>query len=113
MFDLKELLLFLGLASSPSIPGTSDIMMYKQKLQSEIITERNTQTEIKSLEYKQIWEEANDDDPASRWLKGEKASDKIAKLKIQQTKTRKKIKALKQIIEKDSLERIKIEPISL
>jgi len=112
MFDLKELLLLLGLASGPSA-GTSDIMMYKQKLQSEIITDHNIQTEIKSLEYKKIWEDANDEDYVSRWLKGEKASDKINKLKSQQAKTRKKIKALKQIIEKDSLERIKIEPISL
>jgi len=112
MFDLKELLLFLGLASGP-VSGTSDIMVYKQKLQAEIVTSHNIQNEIKALEYKQIWEEASDDDPASRWLKGEKASDKITKLKSQQVKTRKKIKALKQIIEKDSLERIKIEPISL
>jgi hypothetical protein len=112
MFDLKELLLFLGLASGP-VTGTSDILMYKQKLQSEIKTDHNIQTEIKSLEYKKIWEEANDEDFASRWLKGKKASDKINKLKTQQVKTRKKIKALKQIIEKDSLERIKIEPIVL
>ena len=112
MFDIKEILLFLGLASGP-VTGTSDILMYKQKLQSEIKTDHNIQTEIKSLEYKKIWEEANDEDFASRWLKGEKASDKINKLKTQQAKTRKKIKALKQIIEKDSLERIKIEPIVL
>ena len=112
MFDLKELLLFLGLASGPTT-GTSDIMMYKQKLQSEIVTDHNIQTEIKSLEYKKIWEDANDEDYASRWLKGEKASDKINKLKTQQAKTRKKIKALKQIIEKDSLEHIKIESIVL
>jgi hypothetical protein len=112
MFDIKEILLFLGLASGP-VTGTSDILMYKQKLQSEIKTDHNIQTEIKSLEYKKIWEEANDEDFASRWLKGEKASDKINKLKTQQAKTHKKIKALKQIIEKDSLERIKIEPIVL
>jgi hypothetical protein len=112
MFDLKELLLFLGLATGPS-SGTSDIMMYKQKLQSEIVIDYNIQTEIKSLEYKKIWEDANDEDPSSRWLKGEKASDKITKLKSQQAKTRKKIKALKQIIEKDSLERIPIDKISL
>ena len=112
MFDLKELLLLLGLASAPTV-GTSDIMMYKQKLQSEIITDHNIQAEIKSLEYKKIWEDANDEDFASRWLKGEKANDKINKLKSQQAKTRKKIKALKQIIEKDSLERIKIEPVLL
>ncbi len=112
MFDIKELLLFLGLISGPTAT-TSDIMMYKQKLQSELITERNIQTEIKSLEYKKIWEDANEEDFASRWVKGEKASDKITKLKSQQVKTHKKIKALKQIIEKDSLERIKIEPIVL
>ena len=104
MFDLKELLLFLGLASGP-VSGTSDIMLYKQKLQAEIITNHNIQTEIKALEYKKIWEDANDEDPASRWLKGKKAGDKITKLKDQQSKTRKKIKALQQIIEKDSLER--------
>ncbi len=112
MFDIKELLLFLGLISGPTAT-TSDIMMYKQKLQSEIITDHNIQVEIKSLEYKKIWEDANEEDFASRWVKGERASDKINKLKTQQAKTRKKIKALKQIIEKDSLERIKIEPIVL
>ena len=53
MFDIKELLLFLGLISGPTAT-TSDIMMYKQKLQSEIITDHNIQVEIKSLEYKKI-----------------------------------------------------------
>jgi hypothetical protein len=115
MFDVKELLISLGLLSN-TIIGTQDMSFYRKKLITEISIEYKIQSELKQLEYKKIWEEANSEKPSTfvnKWLKEEKAIDKINKLKLQQQYTFKKIKALKQIIEKDSLERIKIEPIIL
>ena len=112
MFDIKEILVVLGLTLSPVV-GSQDILFYKQKLKSEITQDKKIQAELKQLEFKKMWEDVNTSDFADRWLKGKKASDKIQKLKSQQEQSRNRIRVLKQIIEKDSLERIKIEPISL
>jgi ABC-type Fe3+-citrate transport system substrate-binding protein len=78
--------------------------------------EQKLNAEIKALEYRKIWDEANKTektDFAASWFKEKKTDDKLTQHKKDLTQTKKKIKALKQIIEKDSLERVKIEPITL
>ncbi len=108
MLDLKELLIVLGLAVGGPTPN-QDMVFYRQKLGSELMLEQKLKSEIKSLEYKKMWEDANateKTDFASKWLKDKKAEDKLTKAKSDLTLTRKKIKVLKQIIEKDSLDKV-------
>ncbi len=115
MLDLKELLIMLGLAVGGPMPN-QDMIFYRQKLGTELGMEQKLNAEIKALEYRKIWDEANKTektDFATSWFKEKKTDDKLIKHKNDLTQTKKKIKALKQIIEKDSLERIKIEPITL
>ena len=115
MLDLKELLIMLGLAVGGPMPS-QDMAFYRQKLGSELGMEQKLQTEIKALEYRKMWDDVNkteSTDFASSWLKDKKTGDKLDKHKKDLITTKKKIKVLKQIIEKDSLERIKIEPMVL
>jgi hypothetical protein len=95
---------------------SQDMAFYRQKLGSELGMEQKLQTEIKALEYRKMWDDVNkteSTDFASSWLKDKKTGDKLDKHKKDLITTKKKIKVLKQIIEKDSLERIKIEPMVL
>jgi hypothetical protein len=95
---------------------SQDMTFYRQKLGTELGMEQKLNAEIKALEYRKIWDEANKTektDFAASWFKEKKTDDKLIQHKKDLTQTKKKIKALKQIIEKDSLERIKIEPITL
>jgi len=115
MLDLKELLIMLGLAVGGPMPS-QDMTFYRQKLGTELGMEQKLNAEIKALEYRKIWDEANKTektDFAASWFKEKKTDDKLIQHKKDITQTKKKIKALKQIIEKDSLERVKIEPITL
>jgi hypothetical protein len=115
MLDLKELLVMLGLAVGGPMPS-QDMTFYRQKLGTELGMEQKLNAEIKALEYRKIWDEANKTektDFAASWFKEKKTDDKLTQHKKDLTQTKKKIKALKQIIEKDSLERVKIEPITL
>jgi hypothetical protein len=115
MLDLKELLIMLGLAVGGPMPN-QDMIFYRQKLGTELGMEQKLNAEIKALEYRKMWDEANKTektDFAANWFKEKKTDDKLTKHKKDLITTKKKIKVLKQIIEKDSLEHIKIEPISL
>lgn len=108
MFDLKELLVALGLMVGPTA-NVSDVLIYKQKLAQELTTEQQITSELKQLEYKRIWEEANTTEKTDfikNYFKEKKASDKIADLKKKQTLNKKRIKALRLIIEKDSLDKL-------
>jgi hypothetical protein len=108
MLDLKELLIMLGLAVGGPSPN-QDMVFYQQKLSNELMLEYKLKAEIKALEYKQMWEDVNADsktDFASKWLKDKKSEDKLAKAKLDLTSTKKKIKVLKLIIEKDSLDKL-------
>jgi hypothetical protein len=108
MLDLKELLIMLGLAVGGPSPN-QDMTFYRQKLSNELILEYKLKSEIKALEYKKMWEDVNADsktDFASKWLKDKKSEDKLGKAKTDLTLTKKKIKVLKQIIEKDSLDKL-------
>jgi hypothetical protein len=108
MLDLKELLIMLGLAVGGPSPN-QDMVFYQQKLSNELILEHKLKSEIKALEYKKMWEDVNADnktDFASKWLKDKKSEDKLTKAKSDLTLTKKKIKVLKLIIEKDSLDRL-------
>jgi hypothetical protein len=115
MLDLKELLIMLGLAVGGPMPS-QDMTFYRQKLGTELGMEQKLNAEIKALEYRKMWDDVNkteSTDFASSWLKDKKTGDKLDKHKKDLITTKKKIKVLKQIIEKDSLERIKIEPMVL
>jgi hypothetical protein len=115
MLDLKELLIMLGLAVGGPMPN-QDMVFYRQKLGAELGMEQKLNAEIKALEYRKMWDDVNKTektDFASNWLQEKKTSDKLDKHKKDLITTKKKIKVLKQIIEKDSLERVKIEPITL
>jgi NDP-sugar pyrophosphorylase family protein len=115
MLDLKELLIMLGLAVGGPMPN-QDMTFYRQKLSNEMIMEQKLQSEIKALEYRKMWDDVNKTektDFASNWLQEKKTGDKLDKHKKDLITTKKKIKVLKQIITKDSLEHIKIEPITL
>lgn len=115
MFELKELLVALGLMVSPT-SDVSDILIYKQKLAQELTTEKQISVELKQLEYKRIWEEANETektDFVNKYFKEKKANDKIIDLKKKQTLNKKRIKALKLIIEKDSLDKLPIQSVNL
>jgi len=108
MLDLKELLIMLGLAVGGPSPN-QDMTFYRQKLSNELILEYKLKSEIKALEYKKMWEDVNTDsktDFASKWLKDKKSEDKLGKAKTDLNLTKKKIKVLKQIIEKDSLDKL-------
>jgi len=108
MLDLKELLVMLGLAVGGPMPN-QDMIFYRQKLNNEVVMEHKLQTEIKALEYRKMWDDVNKTektDFASNWLQEKKTSDKLDKHKKDLITTKKKIKVLKQIIEKDSLEHI-------
>lgn len=108
MLDIKELLIILGLAVGGPVPN-QDMIFYRQKLGSELMLEHKLKDEIKALEYKKMWEDANateKTDFASKWVKDKKAEDKLAKAKSELAFTKKKIKVLKQIIEKDSLDKL-------
>lgn len=111
MFDLKELLIMLGLTVGGPTEN-QDIMVYRQKLNNEIVLEQKLKTEIKTLEYKKMWEEVNETektDFATKWLKDKKSEDKLEITKKNLTFTRKKIKVLRMIIEKDSIDRLPIK----
>ena len=115
MLDLKELLIMLGLAVGGPMPN-QDMTFYRQKLSNEIVMEHKLQSEIKALEYRKMWDDVNKTektDFASNWLQEKKTDDKLTKHKKDLITTKKKIKVLKQIIEKDSLEHIKVESIVL
>jgi hypothetical protein len=115
MLDLKELLIMLGLAVGGPMPN-QDMIFYRQKLGTELGMEQKLNAEIKALEYRKMWDDANKTektDFASSWLKNKKTDDKLTQHKKDLITTKKKIKVLKQIIEKDSLEHVKIEPIVL
>ena len=115
MLDLKELLIMLGLAVGGPMPN-QDMAFYKQKLNDEVMMEQKLQSEIESLEYRKMWDDVNkteNTDFASSWWKEKKIDDKLAKNKKYLITTKKKIKVLEQIIEKDSLKHVKIEPIVL
>lgn len=115
MFELKELLIALGIATAP-ITGNQGIDFYKQKLQQEIIHEQKIQEDLKQLEYKRIWTEAvaeEKKDFVAKWFKKNKANEQVQKSKDELEITRKKIAALKQIIEKDSLSRISSKTFTL
>lgn len=108
MLDIKELLIVLGLAVGGPSPN-QDMVFYQQKLSNELILEHKLKAEIKALEYKKMWEDVNTDsktDFASKWLKDKKSEDKLSKAKTDLSLTKKKIKVLKQIIEKDSLDKV-------
>lgn len=109
MLDLKELLVILGLAVNTSPVPNQEMIFYRQKLSAEMMIEQKLKSEIKSLEYKKMWEDVNTTektDFASKWLKDKKSEDKLTKAKTDLSLTKKKIKVLKQIIEKDSLDRL-------
>ena len=108
MLDIKELLIVLGLAVGGPVPN-QEMIFYRQKLGSELMLEHKLKDEIKALEYKKMWEDVNateKTDFASKWLKDKKAEDKLTKAKTDLALTKKKIKVLKQIIEKDSLDKL-------
>jgi hypothetical protein len=108
MLDLKELLIVLGLAVGGPTPN-QDMVFYQQKLSNELILEHKLKSEIKALEYKKMWEDVNvpeKSDFASKWLKDKKSEDKLTKTKKDLLLTKKKIKVLKQILEKDSLDKL-------
>lgn len=109
MFDLKELLFVLGITVGTTTGPNQEIIFYRQKLGEELMLEQKLKSDIKSLEYKKMWEDVNADekaDFASKWLKEKKSEDKLIKAKSDLTLTKKKIKVLKQIIEKDSIDKL-------
>jgi hypothetical protein len=115
MFNIKELLIMLGLTVSGPMPN-QNIVFYKQKLSSEVVIEQKLLSEIKALEYRKMWDDVNKTektDFAFNWLKNKKTDDKLTQYKKDLIQTKKKIKVLKQIIEKDSLEHVKVESIVL
>jgi hypothetical protein len=108
MLDLKELLIMLGLAvGGPS--HSQDMTFYRQKLSNEMVLEQKLKEEIKALEYRKLWDDVNqkeNTDFAVRWFKDKKSEDKLGTSKKDLINTRKKIKVLKNILEKDSLDRV-------
>ena len=71
--------------------------------------EQKLKEEIKALEYRKLWDDVNqkeNTDFAVRWFKDKKSEDKLGTSKKDLINTRKKIKVLKNILEKDSLDRV-------
>ena len=95
----------LGLAVGGPTPN-QDMMFYRQKLNSELMMEHKLKDEIKTLEYKKMWDDVNVDDPANKWVKNNKTDSRLGKAKTDLSLTKKKIKVLKQIVEKDSLDKV-------
>jgi hypothetical protein len=109
MLDIKELLIILGLAVNTTPVPNQEMVFYRQKLSIELTIEQKLKSEIKSLEYKKMWDDANMTDKTDfvdKFFKEKKSEDKLTKAKTELTLTKKKIKVLKQIIEKDSLDRL-------
>lgn len=105
MLNLKKAIIVLGITVTP-FSGIPKITFYKQKLQQEIIHEKQILENIKQLEYKFIWTEAiaeEKKDFVVGWFKKNKVDEQLKQSQKELKITRKKIMALKQILEKDSL----------
>ncbi len=105
MYELKQLLIALGLAAAPTV-ATVDMSFYKNQLKTEETNEQNYLTELKAVEYRQMWVDVSVDDEMKKKLEKGKLRERevLAKGKLMETK--KKIKVLKSIIEQDSISKI-------
>ena len=105
MFELNKLLVTLGI-----IVGTSntnvDMNFYRQKLSTEISNEQKYLSELKTVDYQKMWTEVSVDDKAKKTVESSKLHEREIMAKGRLKETRQKIKVLKSIIEKDSLDRI-------
>jgi hypothetical protein len=106
MYELKQLLIVLGLSAAPTA-ATVNIDFYKNQLKTEVTNEQNYQVELKAVEYKQMWVEVSVDDEGRKKLEKNKLHESEIMAKGRLMETRKKIKVLKYIIEQDSISKIK------
>lgn len=106
MYELKQLLIALGLAAAPTT-ATVNIDYYKNQLKTELTSEQNYLVELKAVEYRQMWVEVSVDDEGKKKLEKAKLHESEIMAKGRLMETRKKIKVLQYIIEKDSISKIK------
>jgi hypothetical protein len=106
MYELKQLLIVLGLSAAPTA-ATVNIGFYKDQLKTEIIKEQNYQVELKAVEYKQMWVEVSVDDEGRKKVEKIKLHESEVMAKGRLMETKKKIKVLKYIIEQDSIREVK------
>jgi hypothetical protein len=108
MLDLKELLIILGLAAGG--PGDlPTIDFYIHELRSQSMNEKKLKEEIKLLEFKKMYDDVDKKnmDFVKKWDKVDTKTDKaLSDKKIKLKDTREKIKILKQVIQKDSLDKL-------
>jgi hypothetical protein len=110
MFDLNKLLVVLGLAAGTANMGV-DINFYTQKLTTETSNEQKYLIELKAVEYLNMWTEVSVDDKAKKTLEKAKLHKREIMAKGRLKETRLKIKVLKDIIGRDSLEKAKAEEV--
>lgn len=112
MFELKQLLIALGLTATTTSPSIN-IDYYKNQLKTELSSEQKYLVELKAVEYRQMWVEVSEDDDMKK--KGEKAKlhEREIMAKGRLMETRKKIKVLKYIIEQDSISKLPVKSSEL
>ncbi len=105
---MKEILVLLGLVPV----GNGDlptIDFYRHELKTQSVNERNLKEEIKLLEFKKMYDDVDKKnmDFVKKWDKIDTKTDKILTDKKSELKdTQDKMKILKKIIQKDSLDRL-------
>jgi hypothetical protein len=112
MLELNKILIALGLIAGTANPGV-DMNFYRQKLSVEISNEQKYLIELKSVEYSNMWADVSVDDKAKKSLEKAKLHEREIMAKGRLKETRLKIKVLKDIIQKDSLDKIKAEEVQL
>jgi hypothetical protein len=115
MLDIKDLLILLGLAAGG--PGDlPTIDFYIHELRTQSMNEKKLKEEIKLLEFKKMYDDVDKKnmDFVKKWDKIDTKTDKALSDKKNKLKdTKEKIKILKQVIQKDSIDRLppKIETL--
>ncbi len=105
---MKEILVLLGLVPV----GNGDlptIDFHRHELKTQSVNERNLKEEIKLLEFKKMYDDVDKKnmDFVKKWDKIDTKTDKILTDKKSELKdTQDKMKILKKIIQKDSLDRL-------
>lgn len=111
MLDLKELLVILGLAAGG--PGDlPTIDFYIHELRTQSMNEKKLKEEIKLLEFKKMYDDVDKKnmDFVKKWDKIDTKTDKALSDKKNKLKdTKEKIKILKQVIQKDSIDRLPLK----
>lgn len=110
MFELNKLLVALGLVAGTANMGV-DMNFYTQKLTTEISNEQKYLVELKAVEYLNMWTDVSVDDKARKSMEKAKLHEREIMARGRLKETRLKIKVLKDIIGRDSLEKAKAEEV--